>query len=630
MGKTSETKNKILKLLESGDKRLIDVYPKVGLSAATVSQHLQELKEMGLIEQVDNQHFKNMKYYRLVKKDSPANEKEINKFQVLKISISVIAIAAIIGALILLQSNSSQYIKSGTQQSTLNVFLTDPPHVPLGTQSLNISYSSIQVHLSNAPSGNWIMINSSGTIDLMSLINVSTLIGSAEVPVNATIDTAAFDIVNASITLDNVSYPVLLSTDRVIANVFNSTKVSNSSNLLFDFSPSIITIYTDNSTIFEMVPSVKAVIMPNGELKPPHGSSTWRPFALNAAVRDGLNATGGSITILGSNITTMGNNTYISITVQDTSNSSITLDHLLVFGNESLYINANAVKQNYIGMGGSFPPPIPYGVGNQTSYNQSRVHQGGRQGRNGTPYNGPYNGGSTGGLGGHFNASQRPGGYPSIHPNGSYLFNATRFNATHKPPFGIKNGTGSFNSSKVGLVNAAPGSLPFNPDLLPFGMPHGFNIANAYNWTNGQLNISSNSSEYPPIPQGPQVWAQVGNFLNIPVRLGTNMTAYPRFVIGIKSALGVGLAKEDLGVINFIVNSNGTLSFAQYASNRTNPQAADQDYELKPGETTTIIFNGTASLGSNLVIVRFISGAEYKMVLVGDQGVYASYNVFGT
>ena len=58
MGRTSETKNRILELLRGGNKRLVDLYPALELSPATVSQHLKELKGMGLISEVDNSHFK--------------------------------------------------------------------------------------------------------------------------------------------------------------------------------------------------------------------------------------------------------------------------------------------------------------------------------------------------------------------------------------------------------------------------------------------------------------------------------------------------------------------------------------------------------------------------------------------
>src|SRR5689334_14834462 len=60
---------------------------------------------------------------------------------------------------------------------TLAVLMTDPPTVPDGTTAVYINYSNIQVHISQAGNySGWIDLQSSGEINLMSIINTTQTI----------------------------------------------------------------------------------------------------------------------------------------------------------------------------------------------------------------------------------------------------------------------------------------------------------------------------------------------------------------------------------------------------------------------------------------------------------------------
>lgn len=65
MSKTLETKRKILNLLKKREMTITGLSEELGLSTATISQHMEELQRMGAIEKIDNEHFKKLKYYRL-------------------------------------------------------------------------------------------------------------------------------------------------------------------------------------------------------------------------------------------------------------------------------------------------------------------------------------------------------------------------------------------------------------------------------------------------------------------------------------------------------------------------------------------------------------------------------------
>ncbi len=70
MSKTLETKRKILAILNKKDMTLTQLSQELGLSTATVSQHMNDLAKTGSVEKIENKHFRKMKYYRAVHQDS--------------------------------------------------------------------------------------------------------------------------------------------------------------------------------------------------------------------------------------------------------------------------------------------------------------------------------------------------------------------------------------------------------------------------------------------------------------------------------------------------------------------------------------------------------------------------------
>lgn len=71
MSKTLETKRKILNLLKKKEMTISGLSEALNLSTATVSQHIDELQNVGAIEKIENEHFKKLKYYRAVETTGP-------------------------------------------------------------------------------------------------------------------------------------------------------------------------------------------------------------------------------------------------------------------------------------------------------------------------------------------------------------------------------------------------------------------------------------------------------------------------------------------------------------------------------------------------------------------------------
>ncbi len=98
MGKTLETKKKILSMLKEKKMTVGEISESLGLSHATVSQHISELQKAGAVEKIDNEHFKKLKYYK-------AGDNSNTAF--LKYAIGAIIAIIILGSVIYLNYTSN-------------------------------------------------------------------------------------------------------------------------------------------------------------------------------------------------------------------------------------------------------------------------------------------------------------------------------------------------------------------------------------------------------------------------------------------------------------------------------------------------------------------------------------------
>jgi DNA-binding transcriptional ArsR family regulator len=348
MSKNGHTKNEILNIISSENKTMSEISESLNLAPSTVSQHLKELKELGAIEEIENPHIKKWKYYKLNPKFNYSAYNYNVKNEVIENKIPrtfyyLFALLATIVIAYIAISYSGAYSKiPQSKMANIPLMLTDPPNVPNGTSSLYIRYSSLSVQTSENNSIQWINSNTSGNINLMSLINTSKIIGNIKLEKNSTVNILRFNITSANITINNVTYPVILPNNQLIAHLTSENKIINSSSgILIDLSPSIITIYKNNSSIFEMIPSMKAITIGNPFKFSKAGNEINNSFILRQSdiailknIKSQLNAT--NIKIFPEN-----NSLYFTITLKNNGNSTILLNNIYLIGNETLKINPN-------------------------------------------------------------------------------------------------------------------------------------------------------------------------------------------------------------------------------------------------------------------------------------------------
>ncbi len=531
MGKTLETKNRIIELLRNKEMTPTEISEALHLVPSTVSQHLRELRDIGVLHEVPNPHFHNTKTFRLAQDYNPAMLERgqrisaASKFNP-RIALGAILVLAVIGVLAYELSTTTSILGAGT--SSLPVLLTDPPQVPNGTTALTLYYNGVALHTAgHSNSTGFLRINESGSVDLLSLVNTTDVLALAKVNSTAQFDAVAIFVSKATMTLDNETYNVTVPGDVILIRL-NQTLNASSGGALVDFNPTVVQVYGANGSSFVLVPSGVALALSKGaigsglrigainQLTPP-----LRAGVAYARARSNDSITGASVSINGDNET-------ISVTVKDTGNSSMVLRNVLVYGFMRAvgnYSYTGNYRGNY-----TFP-------------------------RNGTshtpfPYNGAYN--------------------------------------------GVFNGTGQF-PSRNGIRQQLPrnGVQQFPPNGQP-GMPF------------GQL----------PPPIRDNVQAAIQQY----TKLNASSGEYNSYVN--QTLL---FEANYYHMLSFSVGSNGTLSLPKSFSDI---EAAG--YTLSPGQSVTLVYNGTINVRDSRLAAVMIPNASYQIVVTGEGNGFAATTVTAT
>lgn len=483
-------------------------------------------------------------------------------------------------AIILCLAYASVLLTSG-KTSAIFVKLTDPPYAPRGTQDLNITYSSLQVQISNSSGSAWITGYAVGSADLLSLENMSKTIAKVDVPSGSRVETVRLNLTSAEITINGTTYPLALPSSQPSASVSSTGPSNSSASLLVGLSPTIVTIFTLNSTLFVMVPSLKGVMVPNGNAS----VGVNGVERINSSTISMLAGSAPSISITAASLTASGNRSSISVTVRDNSNSAVALNHLLISGNESVYLNTATLpvqaQPSFFNLtSGSLLNETAYIVGNVlnqlgsnstkaltgqaiSSINVSKISSLGISGSGKI---------TTGELGSILNLS-----LPVVSRISSNL------NATQSTNF-IRNVIGNLTNSSYAS------SL------------QGKNLSQLQTILKSRIQSGNLSS------------ANLTNILNLIIN--TNLAEQANFPKTVR------LEQSEFHYLSFVINGNSTLSLPSSPSS-----LSGSGYLLGQGQSTTLDFNGQILLTGGRVGVNIINGDVYNIRVTGENGSSASINV---
>ena len=147
----------------------------------------------------------------------------------------------------------------------LGVSLTDLPIVPPGVTNIYISYSSVQVHVAEAGNQDgWYLVAESGSVDLMSLVNVSLTLGSAAVQTGV-FNLISFNITSASVTINGQNETAYVPANRINVPIVGGISVTsdNSSGVLVDLSPEVVPYQNGTSVSYVLVPEARSLPIPS-------------------------------------------------------------------------------------------------------------------------------------------------------------------------------------------------------------------------------------------------------------------------------------------------------------------------------------------------------------------------------
>jgi Bacterial regulatory protein, arsR family len=593
MSKQGDTKEKILKLISEGSDNLSDISRKLDLAPSTVSKHIHDLERSKAIEQKSNVHVKKWKYYKV---SSGANEFGGSRFvgernwnggMAAKRNIfATAAVACVMLALFAFLQAYAPHTSSGTAYVPISI--TDPPIVPSGTQALYINYSSIGVRTNYDGKSEWISVNSIGRLDLISLINESQVIGGANIISNSTIDQVEFNIVSASITVDNVTYPVTITKKQIVAAIMNNKKVNDTSGVLLDFSPVVTPVYSNNATTFVLNPSLMAAIVPGMGFGGPKQQGPGQQYPLQQKYVNLF--TGNNMTITNTSLVSDGNDTSLDITLKNDGNSNVTVMGVTLMGDVMPYFASNAQPVN-----GFVPNALP---GNAMEFNCSRVmnlpmtYDQGMLPGNAIIFNG---------LVANWSAGKVP------------LSNSMGFNES------MDNWIGQHDNPGAGLINS---SVTINASAAPMqnGFPFGMPIPNANVFNQENSSVTINMSAVLAIGKACGV-DEIGIRLPAPTN-DIEMSGIEKASAGaadFQDGLSMRFAFMHPVGVGFSVGDNAALSM-QFPGEGNNQTAPETRYVLAPGATVTLGYDGKLEIGHGTPDAS-LNDSSYVITVMTSKGI---------
>lgn len=258
--------------------------------------------------------------------------------QALKYTAAALAVATVIilsSTLYLDQSINTGAL--GGTSAKLVIQLTDPPTVPRGTSSLNLTYSSISLLVGEPAGGGQqttktVAVTSSATLDLLRLQNISQTIALASLPNGTVIYSFAFAVTGISIDVNGTKSQATLATggSTLTVTLGKPSAVQGSNIALLRLNPVIVSTPSG----YQMVPSAVGIVrsaMQGEQNQEQVGSQQM----LTSQDENQLQQAQGNLTATLAALSVTGNSSTITVRVENAGNGSVVLDAIGIQGNFS-------------------------------------------------------------------------------------------------------------------------------------------------------------------------------------------------------------------------------------------------------------------------------------------------------
>ena len=236
----------------------------------------------------------------------------------------------------------SSILTSTTPTSNLVVQLSDPPLVPPNSQAFYVDYNKVDVLVSINGNDQWYNISQSGVVNLLSLINKSSVVALGNLPNDSQVKLVGINVTGAKIEINRTNQTVLIGESFIESNVTGNSS-SSLKNIVIDFSPVVSVLITADRNVFILTPTVKAIIAPPTAFenlsisKVPPKIGEIAKFAANFS-RELVKLFSPNAMITSASMKVNGNITSFNVTVKDISNKSLVLHALMIAGNKTIYM----------------------------------------------------------------------------------------------------------------------------------------------------------------------------------------------------------------------------------------------------------------------------------------------------
>ncbi|MDE1811053.1 MAG: hypothetical protein KGH66_03360 [Candidatus Micrarchaeota archaeon] len=227
-----------------------------------------------------------------------------------------------------------------SQKASVPVMITDPAQVPVGTSALVFGYSNVQVNATNATGSTWVNATGTGSVNLIAIQNSAQVMAYANVAANSSISQIKLLVNWVNITVNGTTYPVPVSNPQLTLSITGSTGVGQGSGVLIDYTPTVSPAFSGNSTVFVRVPAGKAVITSGVNSSFSTNVGATAPLWVSAAAS--IAAQSPNITITAATLAAKGNSTWLSVTVKNSANRSVTLNNIVLYGMQNVSAHSAA------------------------------------------------------------------------------------------------------------------------------------------------------------------------------------------------------------------------------------------------------------------------------------------------
>ncbi len=315
--------------------------------------------------------------------------------QALKYTATAIAVAAIIivSSTLYLGVNlgaTTTTGASGAQGGTpaqLAIQLTDPPTVPTGTTSLNLTYSSVGLLAGEPSSGGQQTITTltvipqggSATLDLLNLQNISQTIALAKLPNASIIYSFTLNVTSIKIDVNGTTSKVTLATggNSLTVTLARPASLAGNSIALLQLNPVIVS----TSTGYQMIPSAVGIIRTAGSGNDNEDQIGFRQH-LSSEDQNQLQHAQGNLSARLSALSVHLNTTTISVQVNNTGSIPVVLNAIGIHGN---FTAAGLSCQTHNSNSSQGPPQGDGNQGSSTTTETNTASHGSNASDNGAP-----------------------------------------------------------------------------------------------------------------------------------------------------------------------------------------------------------------------------------------------------